>query len=147
MRFSTHGVIALAGIAVAYGGFLFACPELSNEHGSKQRSKELAQIGKQVDQRIRLKSTITQNLIDGHTSLDGAVADFRALNQIEPEIESATHLIYRGETVEESTSLQVISYARVMTRNRAERRILLDRLEREFELSTGKKPVLLLIDH
>jgi hypothetical protein len=158
MRLSTHGVIALAGIALAYGGFLLACPELSNEIGldawnwgadqeeleiCRQHSAELAQVGKRVDQRIRLKSEITLGLIDGQITLAGAAADFQALNQIEPEIETATHQIYRGQTVNESTALQVIAYARVMTsKSRPDRREVLDRLEGDFERLMGKKPVL-----
>jgi len=156
MKLSTHGLIALAGIVLAYGGFLLACPELSNEMGldawnwasveqelenSKQRAEELVLIGKQVDQRIRLKTNITLNLIEGRTSLAGAFADFRALNQIEPEIETATHDIYRGKTVDESTALQVMGYARVvMPKNRGDRFEVLQRLEEEFERLMGKKP-------
>ena len=113
-----------------------------------QRAEELAKIGKQVDQRIQLKNTITLNLIEGRTTLAGAASDFQALNLIEPEIASATHMIFRGRSMEESTALQVVSYVRACLKKDDERlvfsgpktREFLEHLDKEFEVLCGHKP-------
>jgi len=155
MKLFFHGIIAFSGIALAYCGVVIACPALTRDLGldvwnwpaeqrelekSRRQSEELSRIREQVLQRIQLKRLITSNLIAGHSTLASAAEDFQALNLIAPEITTATHQTFRGQSMEESTALQVVTCVETaFDIDTCQQREVLERLGKEFRDLFGRK--------
>ena len=94
------------------------------------------------------------NLLKGHGITEvvvtvqymaSAIEDFQNLNNIEPKLVAATQAIFKGETEEEATALQVLNYVRVAVANEdCDQKEVIGRLERQFVTIFGHKPRFLI---
>lgn len=157
MKIALRATTALVFASGLCGGLLAACPDWAEEIGAddwfgsasrqelRANQRELARTRAsqlRVGKRLELKQIIIDDVISGRLDLRAAAEQFRALNEIEPEIMTATRANFAGANDDEICARQVMGFARSKLMDDPSRRQdVIERLDAELRDLTGAPPV------